>query len=77
MTRIRLRYVQWWVDREGRAHHYFRRRGFPRVSLPGLPGSPEFMRFIPDGDGAGGATYWDGEAEQARLGLSRNSRLSR
>lgn len=25
------------------AHHYFRRRGFERVKLPGLPGSPEFM----------------------------------
>jgi integrase len=42
MTRIRLKYVQAWV-REGRAHHYFRRPGFPRVRLPGLPGSTEFM----------------------------------
>jgi integrase len=37
------RYVQAWVDREGRAHHYFRRAGFPRVRLPGLPWSPTFM----------------------------------
>jgi integrase len=44
VTRIRLRYVQAWRDREGRAHHYFRRRGFPRVPLPGLPGSSQFMR---------------------------------
>jgi integrase len=43
MTRIRLKYVQAWVDGEGRAHHYFRRRGFPRVRLPGLPGSAEFI----------------------------------
>jgi hypothetical protein len=43
MSRIRLKYVQAWVDREGRAHHYFRRRGFPRVRLPGLPGSADFM----------------------------------
>jgi integrase len=44
MSRIRIRFVQAWVDHEGGAHHYFRRRGFPRVRLPGLPGSPEFMR---------------------------------
>jgi len=44
MTNIRLRYVQAWVDCEGRAHHYFRRPGFPRVRLPGLPGSAEFNR---------------------------------
>src|SRR5262245_30404663 len=37
------KYVQAWVDREGRAHHYFRRAGYPRTSLPGLPGSPTFM----------------------------------
>jgi hypothetical protein len=47
MSRIRLKYVQAWVDREGRAHHYFRRRGFPRVRLPGLPGSADlFDRFL-------------------------------
>jgi hypothetical protein len=44
MSTLRLRYVQAWVDDEGRAHHYFRRAGYPRVRLPGLPGSPEFMR---------------------------------
>src|SRR5262249_50642977 len=43
MTRLRLRYVQAWVDGESRPHHYFRRRGFKRVPLPGLPGSAEFM----------------------------------
>jgi hypothetical protein len=43
VTRIRLKYVQAWVDHEGRSHHYFRRPGFPRARLPGLPGSPEFM----------------------------------
>ena len=43
MSRIRLKYVQAWVDREGRVHRYFRRPGFPRVRLPGLPGSTEFM----------------------------------
>jgi integrase len=38
------KYVQAWVDdRDGRAYYYVRRRGFPRVRLPGLPWSPSFM----------------------------------
>jgi len=38
------RYVQAFVDREtGLGYYYFRRRGSPRVRLPGLPWSPEFM----------------------------------
>jgi integrase len=37
------KYVQAWVDGDGRPHHYFRRPGFPRVRLPGLPWSPSFM----------------------------------
>jgi integrase len=41
--RLRLRFVQAQVDGEGRAYHYFRRAGYPRVRLPGLPGSTEFM----------------------------------
>jgi len=40
---LRLKFVQAWVDQDGRAHHYFRRAGYPRVPLPGLPGSLEFM----------------------------------
>jgi integrase len=43
MSRIRLKFVQAWVDGEGRVHRYFRRRGYLRVPLPGLPGSIEFM----------------------------------
>ena len=43
MTSIRLKYVQAWVDREGRPFQYFRRPGYPSTRLPGLPGSPEFM----------------------------------
>ena len=31
------------IDRYGRRRHYFRRNHGPRVLLPGLPGSPEFM----------------------------------
>jgi len=36
--------VQAYVDRrDSRAYYYLRRRGFPRVRLPGLPWSPTFM----------------------------------
>jgi hypothetical protein len=44
MSRIRLKYVHAFVDHGGRPRHYFRRKGFPRVPLPGLVGSAEFMR---------------------------------
>ena len=45
MTRLnRFRYVQAFVDRKtGAVFRYFRRPGYPRVRLPGLPGSVEFM----------------------------------
>jgi hypothetical protein len=45
MTRIRLTFVQSFIDRHGRVRHYFRRRGCKRIPLPGLPGSQEFMAF--------------------------------
>jgi hypothetical protein len=37
------KYVQAWVDRDGRARCYFRRRGYPLVQLRGLPWSSSFM----------------------------------
>jgi integrase len=38
------KYVDAWVDgRDGHAYYYLRRRGYPRVRLPGLPWSPSFM----------------------------------
>src|SRR5215472_485397 len=40
---FRLKFVQGWVDRDGRVHFYFRRAGYPRIRLPGLVGSAEFM----------------------------------
>jgi integrase len=43
MTRVRLDFVQSFIDRHGRVRHYFRRRGFKRVPLRGLPGSEQFM----------------------------------
>jgi integrase len=43
MTRIKLRYVNEFVDRHGKIRRYFRRPGSRAVHLPGLPGSIEFM----------------------------------
>jgi len=43
MSRIKLEFVQAFIDRHGRVRHYFRRRGYKRVPLPGRPGSDEFM----------------------------------
>ena len=37
------KFVQGFIDRHGKPRFYFRRPGFPRLRLPGLPWSPEFM----------------------------------
>jgi integrase len=37
------KFVQAFIDRSGKPRFYFRRPGFKRVALPGLPWSPEFM----------------------------------
>jgi hypothetical protein len=37
------KYVHGFIDRHGKPRFYFRRRGFKKVPLPGLPWSPEFM----------------------------------
>ena len=37
------RFVNGYIDRHGKARWYFRRAGFKKVPLPGLPWSPEFM----------------------------------
>src|SRR5262245_66400256 len=37
------KYVHAFLDRHGKVRFYFRRRGFKRTPLPGLPWSPEFM----------------------------------
>lgn len=41
--RVRIRYVQAFIDRHGHERFYFRRPGCPRTALPGLPGSQEFI----------------------------------
>ena len=38
MTKLHLKYVQSFGG-----YHYFRRRGSPRIPLPGIVGSAEFM----------------------------------
>lgn len=44
MKRKKLPFVQTFVDRHRKkVRHYFRRRGWPRVPLPGSYGSPEFL----------------------------------
>jgi len=44
VTKIRLQFVQAFTDRKsGRTFFYFRRKGWPRVRLEGLPGGSQFM----------------------------------
>ena len=43
MNVVRLKHVDRFQDRHGRARHYFRRGKGVRVMLPGQPGSEEFM----------------------------------
>jgi enterobacteria phage integrase len=43
MTRIKLLFVNEFIDRHGKVRRYFRRPGHRAVLLPGLPGSIEFM----------------------------------
>lgn len=43
MTRLRLKYVDHFTDRNGHLRYYFRRPGGVRTPLPGSPGSGEFM----------------------------------
>ena len=43
MTAIKLKHVDSFRDRHGRRRYYFRRDRGPRIALPGLPGSTEFM----------------------------------
>ena len=37
------KFVHGFIDRHGKSRFYFRHAGFKKVSLPGLPWSPEFM----------------------------------
>lgn len=43
VAKVEIPYVQAFKDRHGRLRHYYRRKGYARVALPGPPGSAEFM----------------------------------
>jgi len=43
VTRLRLKYVNEYRDRHGKVRRYFRRKGSPRIPLPGLAASSEFL----------------------------------
>jgi integrase len=43
VTVFRLKHIKAYTDRHGRRRHYYRRPGFMAASLPGDPGSREFM----------------------------------
>src|SRR5208337_33037 len=43
LARLKLKWITAFRDRHGHLRHYFRRPGFKRATLPGLPGSAEFM----------------------------------
>lgn len=44
MTRIKLKHVNEFADSKGRIRRYVRIKGRKAVKLPGLPGSPQFMK---------------------------------
>lgn len=50
MAKIDLPYVQRFKDRHGHLRHYYRRPGFARLPLPGVPGSAEFMAAYAEAD---------------------------
>ena len=44
MATIKLKYIKHYKDRTGTERYYFNKIGRPKVAIPGLPGSSEFMR---------------------------------
>ena len=48
MSNVTLSYIHRFRDRHGYIRYYFRRRRYPRATLPGLPGSAEFMAAYRD-----------------------------
>jgi hypothetical protein len=42
-VRVTLPYIHSYRDRHGHQRYYFRRPGYPRATLPGKPGLPDFM----------------------------------
>jgi integrase/recombinase XerD len=65
MARIKLRYVNSFYDRHGRLRHLFRYPGCKSFTLPGLPGSAEFMEAYQN------ALAHPGIASSTEIGSSR------
>ena len=65
MTSFRLKYVNEYRDRHGRVRRYFRRSGYAKTPLPGLPGSAEFM--------AAYQAALDGNPPKPMIGAARNA----
>ena len=63
MAMIRMRYDKQYRDRTGKMRYYLRHPGSPKVPLPGLPGSAEFM-----------AAYSAGMAGSERPKVSKGGR---
>ncbi len=43
MTTFKLAYIKRMTDRHDHVRHYYNRKGYAKVALPGAPGSKEFM----------------------------------
>jgi integrase/recombinase XerD len=70
MAKIKLPHVNSFYDRHGRLRHQFRRGGHKKKSLPGLPGSAEFMdayQLLIEQTG-GGAQHVEIGANRTRTG---------
>lgn len=53
MATFRMSYVQSYRDRHGKPRYYYRRPGYPRVALPGEPGSKAFAEAYEAAKGRG------------------------
>jgi hypothetical protein len=43
MSKPLLQFVHEYIDRHGHPRRYFRRRGYKKIPLPGVPGSEQYM----------------------------------
>lgn len=73
MATITLANVQAYTDRHGRRRHYYRRKGQRKVSLPGEPGSAEFMSAYAEARAADPATSASARAAAAEARVQPRS----
>ena len=64
-VQVRLRYINEYRDRHGKLRRYFRRAGFKRVPIPGMPGSREFIESY--------HAALAGQSERRPIGANRNA----